>query len=146
MNLVFAIVVGIVFASGVYLLLQADLLRVVTGLALIANAANLTLMGSGLARGQTPILPLSGSEPVSDPLVQAMTLTAIVIGFATTALLLALTVVLYRRRHSVDLDDLSREEAAASARDEAEEPALDEWRDVEVPGLAADPGEAGQWR
>lgn len=131
MNLVFALAIGIVFGAGVYLLLQADLLRVVTGLALIANAASLTLMASGLSRGQSPILPLSGDdEPVSDPLVQAMTLTAIVIGFATTALLLALTVVLYRRRHSVDLDDLSREEAAASARDEEEEPALDAWSEV----------------
>jgi multicomponent Na+:H+ antiporter subunit C len=130
-NLVFALAIGIVFGAGVYLLLQADLLRVVTGLALIANAASLTLMASGLSRGQSPILPLSGDdEPVSDPLVQAMTLTAIVIGFATTALLLALTVVLYRRRHSVDLDDLSREEAAASARDEEEEPALDAWSEV----------------
>ncbi|HWV87594.1 MAG TPA: sodium:proton antiporter [Capillimicrobium sp.] len=132
MNLVFAIAIGAIFGAGVYLLLQADLLRVVTGLALIANAANLTLMASGLSRGQSPILPLTGDEPVSDPLVQAMTLTAIVIGFATTALLLALAVVLYRRRHSVDLDDLSREEAAASARDETEEPALDPWRDVEL--------------
>lgn len=140
MNLVFALAIGIVFGAGVYLLLQADLLRVVTGLALIANAASLTLMASGLSRGQSPILPLPGDdEPVSDPLVQAMTLTAIVIGFATTALLLALTVVLYRRRHSVDLDDLSREEAAASARDEEEEPALDTWSEMALADDAEGP-------
>ncbi|MBX5440724.1 MAG: NADH-quinone oxidoreductase subunit K [Solirubrobacteraceae bacterium] len=142
MNLVFAAAIGVIFGAGVHLLLQADLLRVVTGLALVANAASLTLMSSGLTRGREPILPLTGdAEPASDPVVQALTLTAIVIGFATTALLLALIVVLYRRRHSVDLDDLSREEAEAAARDEAEEPALDAWREL---GLEVDEPEVAR--
>lgn len=127
MNLLTAVIIGVLFGTGVFLLLKSDLLRVVAGLVLISNAANLTLMGSGLARGQAPILPTTGDEPVSDPLVQALTLTALVIGFAVTALLLSLVVSLYRRRRSVDLDDLSELEAAEAERDEADRAALDEW-------------------
>jgi multicomponent Na+:H+ antiporter subunit C len=137
-NLLTAAVVGTLFGAGVYLLLKPDLLRVVAGLVLVSNAANLTLMGSGLARGQAPILPPSGSAPVSDPLVQAMTLTALVIGFAVTALLLSLVVVLYRRRHSVDFDELSEQETEAAEQDEAQQPALDEWRE---PAEHAEPDE-----
>ena len=128
MNLVFAIAVGALMGSGVYLLLKPDLFRVVAGIVLVSNAANLTLMASGLSRGQAPILPAEGDEPLADPLVQAMTLTALVIGFAVTAVLLALSFGVYRARRSVDLDDLSRAEADSAAADEAHEAAHDEER------------------
>ena len=133
MNLVFALVIGALFGSGVFLLLKADLFRVVVGLVLVSNAANLTLMASGLARGQAPIQPTTGQEPVADPLVQAMTLTALVIGFAVTALLLALVVGVYRTRRSVDLDELSVEEARQAAEDERRESEHDEERELEEP-------------
>lgn len=129
MNLLVASVVGVLFGTGVYLLLKPDLVRVVVGLVLVSNAANLTLMGSGLTRGEAAILPVGGVT--ADPLVQAMTLTALVIGFAVTALLLALVVGVYRTRQSVDLDELSRQEAQASADAEAAELAHDEWRERE---------------
>ena len=130
MNLLFALVIGVLFASGVYLLLKPDLFRVVAGLVLISNAANLTLMASGLTRGRAPIGPTGGGE-VADPLVQAMTLTALVIGFAVTALLLGLSVMVYRSRHSVDLDEISRQQAADAARREAVEAPHDEERELE---------------
>ncbi len=130
MNPIFAVVIGILFGCGVFLLLKPDLFRVIAGLVLVSNAANLTLMASGLTRsGQAPIRPLVGSEPVADPLVQAMTLTALVIGFAVTSVLLALCYGVYRARHSVDLDELSREEAADAAALEAGEAPLDEESD-----------------
>lgn len=131
MNLVFALVIGVLFGTGVYLLLKPDLFRVVVGLVLVSNAANLALMGSSLTDGQAPILPADDDEPVADPLVQAMTLTALVIGFAVTALLLGLAFSVYRARHSVDLDELSREQARAAAEQEAREAALDEERELE---------------
>jgi multicomponent Na+:H+ antiporter subunit C len=130
-NLVFAVAIGVLFGAGVLLLLKPDLFRVVVGLVLVSNAANLTLMASGLAVGQAPIEPTEGSEPVSDPLVQAMTLTALVIGFAVTAVLLALCYGVYRARHSVDLDELSREGAREAAEREAREAAHDEERDLD---------------
>ncbi len=120
MNLVFALVIGVLFGSGVFLLLKRDLFRVVVGLVLISSAANLALMGSGLSRGQAPIQPTRAGEAVADPLVQAMTLTAIVIGFAVTALLLVLVLRIYRTHRSVDLDDLSRMEARSEEDAERE--------------------------
>jgi multicomponent Na+:H+ antiporter subunit C len=112
-NLFLALVIAVLFGTGATLLLKADLFRVVVGLVLISNAASLTVITSALRRGQAPILPFVEGEAVSDPLTQAMTLTALVIGFATTALLLALVYRVYRTHRSVDLDDLSRTERAA---------------------------------
>lgn len=120
MNVVLAAAVGAIFGAGAYLMLQSDLFRIVAGMALIANAANLTLMASGLSRGVPPILPL-GAQDAADPLVQALTLTAIVIGFAVTALLLGLVLGVYRSHRSVDLDELSRAEAREIEEREREE-------------------------
>lgn len=119
MNLLYALVIGTLFGSGVLLMLKGDLFRVVAGIVLVSNAANLTLMASGLTRGQAPILPLTPGEPVADPLVQAMTLTALVIGFAVTAVLLALSLGVYRSGRSVDLDDLSEQETEEALEREA---------------------------
>lgn len=119
MTLLFAAVVGVLFGSGVYLMLKPDLFRVIVGMVLVSNAANLTLMAAGLARGQEPTYPLEPTQPVSDPLVQAMTLTAIVIGFAVTALLLSLALRVYTTQESADLDEISRAERAAEIEAEA---------------------------
>ena len=89
MNLVFAFVVAVLFGTGAYLLLSRELVRVVLGVVVISQAATLTIIASGLVRGAAPIYPLPDG-PISDPLSQAMALTAIVIGMAVTALLLAL--------------------------------------------------------
>ncbi|CAA9542910.1 MAG: Na(+) H(+) antiporter subunit C [uncultured Thermomicrobiales bacterium] len=115
MTLLFAVAVAILFGSGAYLLLKHDLVRVVIGMVLISNAANLFIISAGLSRGQAPIYPLVEGEPVSDPLVQAMTLTAIVISFGVAALLLALVYRVYTSHLSLDLDEL----AEADERDEA---------------------------
>ena len=101
-------VIAVVFAAGAFLMLKSDLFRVVIGMVLISNAASLTLMAAGLGGDVAPIYPLE--SPVSDPLVQAMTLTALVIGFAVTALLLSLAYRVYTSLETVDLDELSREE------------------------------------
>jgi multicomponent Na+:H+ antiporter subunit C len=110
-NLFIALVVAVLFGIGATLVLKPDLFRVVVGLLLISNAASLTVIASGLRRGQAPIYPLGQGEPVSEPLAQAMTLTALVIGFATAALLLAMAYRVYATHRSVDLDDLARSEA-----------------------------------
>jgi multicomponent Na+:H+ antiporter subunit C len=121
--LLLSAVVGILFGTGAYLMLKPDLFRVVVGMVLISNAAILALVASGLARGEAPIHPLP-DDVVSDPLVQAMALTAIVIGFGVTALLLALAHRVYSSHRSVDLDELSREEARRAAELEREELAV----------------------
>jgi multicomponent Na+:H+ antiporter subunit C len=123
-NLAIALVIATMFGVGATLLLKPDLLRVVIGLVLVSNAASLAVISSGLTRGGAVIEPLDAGEPVGDPLAQAMTLTAIVIGFAVTALLLAMAYRVYVTTRSVDLDELSRAEQDAedaTVRENAEQ-------------------------
>ena len=112
--MILSLAVAVLFGSGAYLMLKADLLRVVVGMVLISNAASLFIMATGLTRGVPPIYPLPAGESVSDPLVQAMTLTAIVISFGVSALLLSFVYRVYTSHLSLDLDDLS----AAEEREE----------------------------
>jgi multicomponent Na+:H+ antiporter subunit C len=109
-NLLLAATVGTLFGAGVLLMLKPDLFRIVAGLVLVSNAAILALLAAALERGRAPILPL-GDGRVSDPVVQALALTGIVIGLAVAALLLALALAVYRTSETIDLDDLSRLEA-----------------------------------
>ena len=102
-----ALVFAVVFASGTFLLLQRDLTRVVVGIILISNSAVFFIIAAGLTRGVAPIHPLEGAGPVSDPLVQAMALTALVIGFGTAALLLAMVYRLYVSHGTVDAEEIA---------------------------------------
>lgn len=114
MTLAFAIAAGVVFGAGTVLALSNDLVRVVAGLVLFSQSAILAVIASGLSRGDAPVLPF-GDEVASDPLVQAMALTAIVISLALTALLLAIVARVRATLNSVDLDEVSREESAEIA-------------------------------
>lgn len=117
MILVFALAVAVLFGAGCYLLLKDDLIRLVVGMVLIGNAANLFIMTAGLQRGAAPILPIQ-DEP-SDPLVQAMTLTAIVISFGVTVLVLSLAYRVYTSHSSVDVRELSQAEEEQADLDDA---------------------------
>jgi len=119
MTLVVSVVIAIVFGSGCYLLLKGDLFRVVAGTVLLSNAAILTLVAAGFTRGAAPIHPLPRGAQASDPLVQALALTALIIGFGVTALLLTVAFRVYASSHTVDLDQLSQIEA--SREDELEQ-------------------------
>jgi len=100
-----ALAAGALFATGTYLLLQKRLSRIIVGLGLIAHGANLLLLGSGGEPGAPPILdPETGARGlISDPLEQALVLTAIVITFGVTAFLLALA---YRSWTETGLDEV----------------------------------------
>ncbi len=114
MTLVFELAAATLFGTGAYLLLDRDLVRVVLGIVLVSQAAVLTLIASGLTRGDAAIYPLD--EPVSDPLSQAMALTAIVIGLAVTALLLVLVLRVVRAYDSQELDDVADDVAERELR------------------------------
>ncbi|MGE6790838.1 multisubunit potassium/proton antiporter, PhaC subunit [Pseudomonas guineae] len=89
MEAIFAATLGILTASGVYLLLRARTFPVVLGLTLISYAVNLFLFAMG--RLQTGVVTVIGEGAVyADPLPQALVLTAIVIGFAMTAFVVVL--------------------------------------------------------
>lgn len=104
-----SVVIAVVFGSGAFLVLQRDLLRVVIGIVLVSNSAILFIMAAGLSRGTAPIYPI-GEGAVSDPLVQAMALTALVIGSSVAALLLAVVYRLYVSHGSVDIEEIFRME------------------------------------
>lgn len=92
MSLLLAAVTAVLFAAGTWLLLQRRLTRIVIGLGLLGHGANLLLVTSGGRAGRAPVLDGAVGDPgqYSDPLPQALALTAIVITFGVTAFLLAL--------------------------------------------------------
>lgn len=92
MEIVFALAVGVLAGSGIYLLLRPRTFQVIMGLSLLGYAVNLFIFAMGRLRtGAAPVIdPLRGGDPLlyTDPVPQALVLTAIVIGFATLALFL----------------------------------------------------------
>ncbi len=110
MEIVYAIAIGVLTASGVWLLLRPRTFQVIIGLSLLSYAVNLFIFGMGrLKVGQAPVLD-KGVDPslYADPVPQALVLTAIVIGFATTALFL---VVLLASRGLTGTDHVDGQEA-----------------------------------
>ncbi len=81
--------IGVVTASGIYLLLRGRTFPVVLGLSMLGYAVNVFIFSTGrLWLGAAPIV--AGGPDVADPLPQALVLTAIVIGFATTGFVIEL--------------------------------------------------------
>ena len=89
MTVLLAFTAAMLFATGTYLVLQRKLSRIIIGVALLGHGANVLLVSSGQA-GRAPIIGNGPTSDLADPLPQALALTAIVISFGTTALLLAL--------------------------------------------------------
>ena len=134
MILAVSLVVATVFGSGAFLVLQRDIFRVVVGLVLISNSAFLFIIAAGLTRGAPPILSLPEGEAVSDPLVQAMALTALVISSSVVALLLSLIYRIYTSHDTVDLSVLSEVEMRDAEALEREEDPEREEEPKEEPG------------
>ncbi len=97
MELVLSIAIGVLAASGIWLLMRPRTFQVIVGLCLLSYAVNLFIFSMGrLTVGAPPIMPKGGFiDPTAyaDPLPQALVLTAIVISFATTALFLVVMIV-----------------------------------------------------
>ena len=97
MELVLSVGIGVLAASGVWLILRPRTFQVIIGLSLLSYAVNLFILAMGRLRtGAAPILPeaIKGDPShFADPLPQALVLTAIVISFATTALFLVVLLV-----------------------------------------------------
>ncbi|GGG48262.1 Na+/H+ antiporter subunit C [Chelatococcus composti] len=96
MELTLAIAIGVLTGSGVWLILRPRTYQLVIGLSLLSYAVNLFIFAMGRLRvGAAPVLADGVTNPAdyADPVPQALVLTAIVIGFATTALLLVVLLV-----------------------------------------------------
>jgi len=105
-----AYVIGILFGAAVYMMLRRSIVKLVIGLMILSNAANLLIFTvAGMTRGAPPLISEGSLVPdgaVADPLPQALVLTAIVIAFGV----LAFAVVLIHRAYEVvgndDLDQM----------------------------------------
>lgn len=91
MEILMALTSGVLYAAGIYLMLRRRLAQLIIGLGLLSNGTNLLIFtAGGLTASRPPVIPDDAPllEPYADPVPQALVLTAIVIGFATTALFL----------------------------------------------------------
>ncbi len=109
MPFVMVVAMGVLFAAGIYLMLERSLTRVLLGFILLGNGANLLIILTA-GRGSVPLTDGKNlsTEGMSDPLPQALILTAIVITFAVTAFLLAM---IYRSWRLMRADSLQDDDA-----------------------------------
>lgn len=117
MNEIFAIATGIMFGIGVYQLLRRDLIKVAIGFYILFTAINLFFLASGVFNGTVPAYVASTEATTieqampngqaSDPLVQALILTAIVISFGSYALLLGMINIASRRFRTINSDEIN---------------------------------------
>lgn len=130
-NVTLVVLAAVFYAAGIFLLLERSLTRVLLGVLVLGNATNLLLLSSGGPAGPAPFVGVDVAE-MSDPLAQAMILTAIVITLGLAAFVLAL---IYR---SWQLAQQSKAEGI----DEGDDEVSDDAEDRRIAQLAAE-DEAG---
>ncbi|MCC2593976.1 Na(+)/H(+) antiporter subunit C [Tessaracoccus sp. OS52] len=122
-NLTLAVLAGVLVACGVYLLLERSLTRILLGVILASNGVNLLFLVASGGNGGAPIIGDTPVEEMSDPLPEAMVLTAIVITLATAAFVLTMAYRSFQLHGNDevadDLEDARIRELAA--HDEASE-------------------------
>ena len=106
MELLLAIVAGVLYGSGLYLMLRRRLDQLIIGLALLSNGSNiLILSAAGVTRAKPPLMSagMTGDQ-FADPVPQSLILTAIVIGFGVLAFSLVLAHRVHQSAGSDDID------------------------------------------
>ena len=103
MSLALLVLMGVLFASGSYLLMERSLTRIALGVGMLANGVNLLIVMAGGSPGDPPIIGRDGNP--TDPLPQALVLTAIVIGFALMAFVLGLAWRTWTITHDDEVED-----------------------------------------
>ena len=118
MEIVVASSVGVLTAGGVYLVLRLRAFPVILGLALLSYAVNVFLFASGrLAINAPPVLDKYADVSYSDPLPQALVLTAIVISFGMTAVMVMIALGAYLEADHDRIDMTGADEAEASEKE-----------------------------
>lgn|SRR5690554_6263420 len=111
MELILVLLVGILYSSGIYLMLRRSMVKLILGLLLLGNGANMLIfLVGGLTKGKPPIIKeneVTFMDAYADPVPQALILTAIVISFALTAFAIILLKRVYETTGSDDLDSLN---------------------------------------
>jgi multicomponent Na+:H+ antiporter subunit C len=117
MEFLLAIVAGVLYATGLYLMLRRRLAQLIIGLSLLSNGSNiLILSAAGVTRSRPPLItegvPL---ESFADPVPQSLILTAIVIGFGVLAFSLVLAHRVQQSAGSDDIDAIGPDSARVSS-------------------------------
>lgn len=111
MDILLALIVGILYTAGVYLMHNRSFVRLIIGMVVLGNATNLFLFViSRLTKGMPALIDDDAARivaPFADPLPQALILTAIVIGFGIQAFSIVLLNRAYATVETNDLDDLN---------------------------------------
>jgi multicomponent Na+:H+ antiporter subunit C len=123
-TVVLAATAASLFAIGTYLVLQRKLSRIIIGIGLMTHGANVLLITAG-RRGDPPIVGSADPAGFSDPLPQALALTAIVITFAVTTLLLAMAYRSWMLTSDDEVEDDVGDRAIARDTADVEQPTED---------------------
>lgn len=117
METLLALLFGALLAAACHLLLARSLPRMILGLLLLGNAANLAIIAAGRVLGTAPPLVEPGATALaagfSNPLPQALVLTAIVIAFGLSAFVMVLAWAIWRAERTLDAETLRRAEPPA---------------------------------
>lgn len=116
MELLLAIVAGVLYSSGLYLMLRRRLAQLIIGLGLLSNGSNiLILAAAGVTRAKPPLVSAGmTADHIADPVPQSLILTAIVIGFGVLAFSLVLAHRVHQSAGSDDIDTIGSDSATAS--------------------------------
>lgn len=110
MYVVLSVVIGLLYAAGIYLLLQRSIVKLIFGLVMISHGANLLIFTvGGLKRAAPPLVKIGEHAPpagYTDPVPQALILTAIVIGFAVLAFAGVMVRQVYKTLGTDDSDEM----------------------------------------
>lgn len=113
MELYWSLIIGVLFAGAIYNILRRSLAKALFGFLILSHALNLLIFtAGGFKKGAPAFIADKVADPnlISDPLPQALILTAIVIGFAVVAFVIALYQVFYSSRKGDDVDAFTHEE------------------------------------
>jgi multicomponent Na+:H+ antiporter subunit C len=110
MEILLAITIGLLYAAGIFLILRRSMVRLIIGLILLGNGANLLIFLLGrISKGKPPIIPEDSpvfTDVYADPIPQALILTAIVISFGLQAYAIILVKRAYRVTKTDDLEEM----------------------------------------
>jgi multicomponent Na+:H+ antiporter subunit C len=118
MELLLAIVAGVLYASGLYLMLRRRLAQLIIGLGLLSHGSNiLILSAAGVTRSRPPLIAagMTRADQFADPVPQSLILTAIVIGFGVLAFSLVLAHRVHQSAGSDDIDAIGSDSVRASS-------------------------------
>jgi multicomponent Na+:H+ antiporter subunit C len=111
MNLLIAIITGLLYAAGIYMMLRRSLVKLIIGIILLGNGVNLLIFLMGrITKGKPPIIPETSKvflDSYTDPVPQALILTAIVISFGLQAFAIILIKRAYKVVKTDDLDQMN---------------------------------------